>query len=118
VSYGVRISRMANLRGLSNIVTELRAERTNLVTQLRHVDAALAVLGKLNGGSAYTKPRRTLSGAGRQRIAAAQRARWAKRKSAAKSAPAKRRISAAGVARIRAAAKARWAKIRAQKKKK
>ena len=109
---------MANLPGLSNIVRELRAERTNLVTQLRHVDAALAVLGKLNGGRSYTKPRRTLSAAARERIAAAQRARWAKRRSAAKSTPGRRRISAAGIARIRAAAKARWAKIREQKKKK
>jgi len=109
---------MANLTGLTNIVTELRAERTNLVNQLRHVDAALAVLGKLNGGSFYTKPRRTMSAAARQRIAAAQRARWAKRKNAAQNTPGRRRISAAGIARIRTAAKARWAKIREQKKKK
>src|SRR6266487_7066468 len=40
-----RILRMANLTGLANIVAELRTERTNLVNQLRHVDAALAVLG-------------------------------------------------------------------------
>jgi hypothetical protein len=108
---------MANLTGLSKIVTELRAERINLASQLRHVDAALAVLGKLNGGRSYTKPRRTLSVAARKRIAAAQRARWAKRKSAAEGAPGIRRISPAGIARIRAAAKARWAKVREQKKK-
>jgi hypothetical protein len=41
---------MANL---ASIVSELRVERTNLVTQLKHVDAALSVLGKLNGGSSY-----------------------------------------------------------------
>ena len=57
-SFGAKISRMANLTGLSKIVTELRAERTNLASQLGHVDAALAVLGKLNGGRSYTKPRR------------------------------------------------------------
>jgi hypothetical protein len=43
---------MANLKGLASIVPEVRVERTNLVNQLRHVDAALSVLGKLNGGSA------------------------------------------------------------------
>jgi hypothetical protein len=42
---------MANLKGLGSIVPELRAERTDLVNQLRQVDAALAVLSKLNGGS-------------------------------------------------------------------
>jgi hypothetical protein len=42
---------MANLNGLASIVSELRAERTNLLHRLKHVDAALSVLGKLNGGS-------------------------------------------------------------------
>jgi hypothetical protein len=91
------------------------------MTQVRHVDAALSVLGKLEGGRFYTKPRRTLTAAARRRIAAAQRARWAKQKSTAQNTPEnarpKRRISAAGIARIRAAAKARWARVRAEKKK-
>src|SRR5580704_5022271 len=72
---------MANLKGFLSIVSELRAERTNLVNQLRHIDAALAVLGKLNGGSSYTKPRHTLSAAARRKISRAQKARWAKRAS-------------------------------------
>ncbi len=38
---------MANLKGLESVVSQLREERTNLVNQLRHVDAALSVLGKL-----------------------------------------------------------------------
>jgi hypothetical protein len=70
---------MANLKGLASIVSELRIERTNLVNQLKHFDAALSVLGKLNGGSSYTKPRRTLSASGRKRISLAQKAQWAKR---------------------------------------
>jgi hypothetical protein len=37
---------MANLTGLASIVAELRVERTNLANQLKHVDAALSVLGK------------------------------------------------------------------------
>jgi len=81
---------MANLAGLAGFVSELKATRTNLVNELRHVDAALSVLGKLNGGSSYARPRHILSAsarnrkpkhkisaAGRKRIAAAQRARWA-----------------------------------------
>jgi hypothetical protein len=71
---------MANLKGLASIVLELRVERTNLVNQLRHVDAALLVLGKLNGGRSYTKPRRTLSPSARKRISLAQKARWTKQK--------------------------------------
>ena len=71
---------MTNLKGLVSIVSELRAERTNLVNQLRHVDAALAVLGKLNGDSFSTKPRHTLSASARRKISLAQKARWAKLK--------------------------------------
>jgi hypothetical protein len=106
---------MANLKGLASIVRELRVERTNLADRLRHVDAALSVLGKLDGGSSYTKPRRTLSASARKRISLAQKARWAKTK---RQAPKpKRTISAAGRNRIAAAQRARWAKVRAQQKK-
>lgn len=72
---------MANLTGLDKIVTELRAERTNLVNQLRHVDAALSVLGKLHGKLEVTtaSPRRGgLSAAARKKISLAQKARWAR----------------------------------------
>jgi hypothetical protein len=59
-----------------------------------------------------------MSAAARRKIAAAQRARWAKQKGQ-KVVPikaGKRHISAAGLARIRAAARARWARVRAGKK--
>lgn len=70
---------MANVRGLESVVSQLKVERTSLVDQLRHVDAALSVLGKLDNGRSYTRPRRRrLSLAARRKIAAAQRARWAK----------------------------------------
>jgi hypothetical protein len=114
---------MTNLKGLSSIVSELRVERTNLVNQLRHVDAALAVLGKLNGGSNYTKPRRTLSASARKRISLAQKKRWAKARNGSKpakavmgSAPARRTMSVSARRKIAAAQKARWAKVRAKKK--
>jgi hypothetical protein len=116
---------MTHLDGLVRIVKELRVERTNLVNELKHVDAALAVLGKLDGGSSYTKPRHTLSADARRRISAAQKLRWAKARNESKptaapvSAPVTRTrtISAAGKKRIAAAARARWAKFRAAKKK-
>jgi len=105
---------MANLKGLASIVSELRAERTNLASQLKHVDAALSVLVKLNGGTHDTKPRRTLSASARRRISLAQKARWAKQKVARP----KRTISAAGRRRIAAAQRARWAKWKVKRGKK
>jgi hypothetical protein len=110
---------MAKLSGLASIVSELRIERTNLVNQLRHVDAALSVLGKLNGGSSYTNPRRTLSAAARRKISLAQKARWAKRASngrIANSRP-KRTMSVAARRKIAAAQRARWARVKAEEKK-
>ena len=60
-----------------------------------------------------------MSAAGRARIIAAQKARWAKVK-AGKPAPkakGKRKMSAAARAKIAAAARARWAKAKASGKK-
>jgi hypothetical protein len=100
---------MANLAGLAAFVSQLKAMRMNLVAELRHVDAALSVLGKLGGGSKHT-----MSAAGRRRISLAQKARWAKTKGRAPK--PKRTISVAGRERIAAAQRARWAKVRAGKK--
>jgi hypothetical protein len=69
---------MATLKGLKAIVLQLREQRANFVNQIRHVDAALVVLGKLKGRSSIAKPVRKMSGAARRRIVAAQKARWAK----------------------------------------
>jgi hypothetical protein len=57
-----------------------------------------------------------MSAAARRKIAAAQKARWAKVKDGKSEKPGlkpKRKMSAAGRARIAAAAKARWAKAKA-----
>jgi nucleoid-associated protein YgaU len=105
---------MANLTGLAGFVSELRVVRTNLVDQLRYVDAALTVLGKLNGASNHTKPTHTMSASARRKISLAQKARWAKAKGHAPK--PKRTISAAGRKRIAAAARARWKKFRAAKR--
>jgi len=105
-------------KGLVSIVSDLRTERTNLVNQLKNVDTALSVLGKLNGVGAYAKPKRTLSASARRKISLAQKARWAKRAAGNGQVSAlkpKRVLSAAGRRRIVAAQRARWAKIRASK---
>ncbi|MFZ0900312.1 MAG: hypothetical protein WB616_18655 [Candidatus Sulfotelmatobacter sp.] len=106
---------MTNLKGLASIVSELRVERTNLANQLRHVDAALSVLGKLDGGSNYAKPRHTLSAAARRKISVAQKARWANAKSQAPK--PKHTMSAVSRKKIAAAQRARWAKVKVGKKK-
>src|ERR1017187_8340642 len=106
---------MANLAGLAGFVSELKATRSNLANQLRHVDAALSVLGKFGGGSNHTKPGHTMSASVRKRMSLAQKARWAKAKG---QAPKPRRTnSAAGKKRIAAAQRARWAKLKAQQRK-
>jgi len=106
---------MANLTGLASIMSELRVERTNLANHLKHIDAALSVLGKLNSSSSYTKPRHNVSASARRRMSLAQKARWAKAKGHAPK--PKRTISAAGKKRIAAAQRARWATLKAQQKK-
>jgi hypothetical protein len=55
----------------------LKAEREQLESRLKQVEAAITSLGSLNGHSPKVGKRK-LSAAGRARIAAAQRARWAK----------------------------------------
>jgi hypothetical protein len=105
---------MANLKGLASFVSELKAVRTSLVNELRHVDAALSVLGKLGGGSNHAKPGRRVSASARKRMSLAQKARWAKARGRAPK--PKRTMSASARRRIAAAQRARWAKIRAGKK--
>ena len=100
------------MKGMESIVLELRAQRADFVNQIRHVDAALAVLGKLNATRVSQAPARTMSAAGRKRIAAAQRARWAKVRGRAKVATPKRTMSASSRRKIAAAQRARWAKVR------
>jgi hypothetical protein len=108
---------MAKVQGLVSVVLQLREQRTNLVNDLKHLDAALSVLGKLNGGKAEAEPRRTLSASARKKIAAAQRLRWAKVRAqnvvTIKGAkPVKRTMSAAARRKIAAAQRARWAKVK------
>ena len=68
-------------------------------------------------GAAALRKRRKMSAAGRRKIAAAARARWAKvkgRRSATKPVKkARRKMSVAARAKIAAAARARWKKAKA-----
>ena len=74
-----------------------------------------AILGSSSTPAPTPKMKSKMSAAGRAKIAAAQKARWAKvKKPAAKPVLKKKStMSAAGRAKISAAAKARWAKVKA-----
>jgi len=102
---------------MGNVVQFLKLEQARLTKQIEGISAALAAFGET-----YTNGRtggRKISAAGRARIAAAQRARWAKAKGeTANGSPVrkKRTMSAAGRKKIAAAQRARWAKVKAAKK--
>jgi hypothetical protein len=99
---------------LTSVLKHLEQERRRLSSELGKLNNALAAL---NGASRGTI-RKGMSAAGRARIAAAQRARWAKLKGKVVSITARktRKLSTAAIAHIRAAQKARWAKWRKQQK--
>jgi hypothetical protein len=73
---------------LSGLVAELRTERDRAQKEVEQLNAALAALGSLGHAGARSprgraaKKRRPMSAAARKRIAAAQRSRWAKWRSA------------------------------------
>jgi hypothetical protein len=93
------------MSNLTSVLKHLEQERTRLAAQLNNFDKALKAL---NGKSQL---KRGISAAGRARIAAAQRARWAKVKGAKVGSITRKRrkMSASAIAHIRAAQKARWA---------
>src|SRR5260370_22036968 len=113
---------MSNLTG---VVRLLRKEQDRLTRDLRGIGAALTAFGHAYGTGTGA---RKLSASARSRIAAAQKARWAKFRQTA-GAPAKvrettkavpirgkRTLSAAARRKIAAAQRARWAKVKAGKK--
>lgn len=77
------------MSNLTKVVMQMRQERDAVQKRVEQLDQALAALGSLDGyrtrrrgsGKLGTK-RRTMSAQARKRIAAAQRARWAKWKAA------------------------------------
>jgi hypothetical protein len=99
---------MANSNALVSVLSELRAERAKLVSQVNSLDSALAVLAKLNGNY-QAGTRGILSAAARRRISQAQKARWAKVTATQGS---RRAMSLSARNKIAAAQRARWAKIK------
>jgi len=70
---------------MHSVVSQLQKERMRLADELHRVTAALTAFGKVYvNGPTPTRKKRTMSVAGRKRIAAAQRARWAKVRAAKK----------------------------------
>jgi hypothetical protein len=103
------------LANLSGIVKQLSKERDRLHQQLSRLNAALEAFAGVYRGNDGIKPRSKLSAKGRARIAAAQRARWAKMKGIAE-APKKRTMSASARRKIAAAQRARWARVKQGKR--
>ena len=104
------------MTNLTSAVKQLQQERARLASRLEQLSNAISAL---TGVSRIGPGAGRISRAGRARIAAAQRARWAKAKGqkVVSIASKKRRtMSTAAIARIRAAQRARWAKWRKQQK--
>ena len=107
-------------------ITSLTAQQlrkaADLIEKIGSLEAQLAsyIGGSSSAPAAAPRKRSKMSAAGRARIIAAQKARWAKvkAKSGVKPAKAKKRsMSAAAKAKIAAIARARWAKVKAAGKK-
>jgi hypothetical protein len=111
-----------------NLFANLSAQQLRHAADLKEKIAALQdELSRYLNGSTETHtpaPKRKfkMSAAGRARIIAAQKVRWAKVKAGKASTkhahkPGKRKMSAAAKAKIAAAARARWARAKAAGKK-
>ena len=120
---------MANL---TDALQQLREERGQAQSQVERLDSAISVLEDLveSNGSSTVRTSigagRIVSTAARRRMAAAQRARWAKvrtqsqtnrRGKSSGTVTVKRTLSAAARRKIAAAQRARWARVKAQRKK-
>ena len=130
--------RTTSLQQFIRLRRDLTAERETLQSRLQAINEALGEIplpssapmegaigqSTSGGGTRDRRGKRTMSPEARARIAAAQRARWAKQKGlnaqspkAASNGKPKRRLSAAGRKAIAAAAQRRWAAAKAAGKK-
>ncbi len=116
------------MSSINNLSIQQLRQAANLKEKIVALEKQLSQLlgstAKAVASPAPKKKKGGMSAAGKARIAAAQKARWAKVKAAkpakvvkaAKPAKKKFVMSAAAKAKISAAVKARWAKIKAEKK--
>lgn len=103
-----------------NEITSLSPTQLRRAADLQErIQSMQKELAQMLGGPALVtaaKPasgKRYISPAGKARIAAAARARWARVRAGKGSAQPKRKMSSAARARLSAIAKARWQKVRA-----
>jgi hypothetical protein len=103
------------MTNLASVVKLLQKEHDRLRKQIKGIAAALEAFGSAYG---TRNGNRKISPDGRARIAAAQRARWAKGRNSRGSevaTPKKRVMSASARKRIAEAQKKRWAALKAKK---
>ena len=101
---------------LEMAIVGYEAQLAKVAAQIAEIKAQLGQRGPgrpkgsaAAGNVAAPRKHRSISKAGRERIAAAQRARWAaQKKQQAAPQPKKRKMSAAGLKAIREATKKRW----------
>lgn len=99
---------------LKAVLRLLKKEEDQLNRELAGITAAIAAFGKTYANGIKG---RSVSVAGRARIAAAQRARWAKARKTQKIVPInKRKRSTSMGKKVAPARKARWAKAKMAKK--
>ena len=110
---------------IANLSVQTLREAADLKEKIAGLEKQLAaILGSPAKPAAAKAPKKKgMSAAGRAKVAAAQKLRWAKIK-AAKAKPAdqpvkkaRKKMSAAAKAKLSALAKARWAKVKATGKK-
>ena len=115
---------MANLE---NALQQLRAEQREAQLHVEKLGQAISVIESLRGsGSSHqtSQPKRTVSAASRQKMALAQKARWANARKESQPAAAAGSVhkkgyttSASARRSIAAAQRAWWAKLKAGQKK-
>ncbi len=108
---------------MSNLLSSLTTAQLRRAADLKEkIEALNKELTSIFGApvSVSVKAKGKMSAAGRARVSAAQKARWAKikgAKPAAKTPVKKRKMSAVAKAKLSALATARWAKVKGAGKK-
>jgi hypothetical protein len=113
------------MTNLQNLTVEQLRRVVAIKVKIERLEAKLAKVGggrgpgrpRADAAAPVVRRRRKMSAAAKARIAAAQRARWAKVKGR-EAAPAtvvkkKRKVDAATKAKLAAIARARWARVKA-----